>query len=36
MIKSDNFTWGNREKYNIAIAQLKIFIIRRHHNYFVF
>ena len=35
-IKSDNFTWSNREKFNIAIALLKIGMIGLHYNYFVF
>ena len=35
-IKSDNFTRGNREKSNIAIAILEQLIIGWQHNYFVF
>ena len=35
-IKSDNFTWSNRDKSNIAIAILEIRMIGWHHNYFVF
>ena len=35
-IKSDNFTWSNREKSNIAIAILEKWMIGWHYNYFVF
>ena len=31
-IKSDNFTRGYREKFNIAIAILEIWMIWWHHN----
>ena len=34
-IKSDNFTRGNREKYNIAIAILNIWMIGWHNNYMI-
>ena len=34
--KSDNFTWSNREKYNIAITILEIRMIGWHHTIFVF
>jgi hypothetical protein len=33
-IKSDNFTWSNREKYNIAIAILEIRMIGWHKIFF--
>ena len=35
-ITGDNSTRVNREKYNIAIAILEIWMIGWHHNYFVF
>ena len=35
-IKSNNLTWSNREKSNIAIAMLEKLIIVQHHNYFTF
>ena len=35
-IKIDNFKRSNREKSNIAIAILQIWIIGWHHSYFVF
>ena len=35
-IKSDYFTRSNKEKINIVIAILEIYLIGWHHNYFVF
>ena len=35
-IKSDNFTWSNREKSNIAIAILEKWMFGLYHDYFVF